>query len=225
MAFHHSPRIVSRGIAFNLDAINKKCYPGTGTSSTDTVGGNTGTLTNGITYNGKAFDFDGSTERIQYTNFLNDVWTSNTWTVSIWFNASNVDAQYDYILTTGYPIQIAINYSNLKTWISSTTGNDYYVSNFTGLSSVQVDTWYNAVLVNRASNDRQWYINGAPGPTSSNNGTPAASTDGMGGLRIGAWAGGTFPFNGQIGMVQIYDTNLTSEEILQNYNALKGRYE
>ena len=146
MAFHHSPRTVSREIAFNLDAINKKCYSGTGTSSTDTVGGNIGTLTNGITHNGKAFVFDGSTERIQYTNFLNDVWTSNTWTVSIWFNASNVAAQYDYILTTGYPIQIAINYSNLKAWISSTTSNDYYVSNFTGLSSVQVDTWYNAVL-------------------------------------------------------------------------------
>ena len=47
MGLAHSPRIVTDGLVLALDAGNTKSYPGSGTAWTDTVGGNTETLTNG----------------------------------------------------------------------------------------------------------------------------------------------------------------------------------
>ena len=53
MATLYSPRIVTDGLVLCLDAGNRRSYPGSGTSWTDMSGnGNTGTLTNGPTFNG-----------------------------------------------------------------------------------------------------------------------------------------------------------------------------
>ena len=47
MAFHYSPKIVTDGLIFALDAANHKSYPGSGTVWTDLSGNSThGTLTN-----------------------------------------------------------------------------------------------------------------------------------------------------------------------------------
>ena len=43
--------IVTDGLVICLDAANTKSYPGSGTTWTDTIGGNVGTLTNGPTFN------------------------------------------------------------------------------------------------------------------------------------------------------------------------------
>ena len=47
MSFHHSPRIVTNGLVFYLDAANPKSYSGTGTDWFDLSGnGNDGTGVN-----------------------------------------------------------------------------------------------------------------------------------------------------------------------------------
>ena len=50
MAFNYSPKIVTDGLVFAVDAANKKSYPGSGTTWTDLAGSNNGTLTNGPTF-------------------------------------------------------------------------------------------------------------------------------------------------------------------------------
>ena len=43
MAFHHSPRIVTDGLTFAVDAANTKSYPGS-TTATDMISGANGTF-------------------------------------------------------------------------------------------------------------------------------------------------------------------------------------
>ena len=52
MGFYRAPQIVTNGLVMYLDAANPKSYPTTGTAWYDRSGnGNTGTLTNGPTFN------------------------------------------------------------------------------------------------------------------------------------------------------------------------------
>ena len=225
MAFHHSPRTVSRGVVFNFDPINKKCYAGSGTEATSSIGSATGTLTNGITYDGKALVFDGTDEQVQFDDYLNSTFTSNVFTVSIWHNPSNVSANYNYIFTNGYPIQITLQTNQIAYWGASANSGTYFVNSFKAGSSLSTGNWYNHVLVNRGSNDREWYINGVSDGTNTANGTPATSNHAAGGVRIGDWAGNGYDYNGQISQITVYNQAHTAAEVLQNYNAMKVRYE
>ena len=40
------PDIITDGLVFAVDAADKNCYPGSGATGTDLIGGLTGTLTN-----------------------------------------------------------------------------------------------------------------------------------------------------------------------------------
>ena len=57
---YNIPKTVTDGLVLALDAGNTKSYPGSGSTWTDTIGGNNGTLTNGPTHSsnsGGYFDF------------------------------------------------------------------------------------------------------------------------------------------------------------------------
>jgi hypothetical protein len=69
MGFYRGANVVTSGLVLALDAANTKSYPGSGTTWSDLSGnGNTGTLTNGPTFNsanGGSIAFDGIDD---YTN-------------------------------------------------------------------------------------------------------------------------------------------------------------
>ena len=50
MAVEYNPKVVTDGLVLALDAGNTKSYPGSGSTWTDTIGSNNGTLTNGPTF-------------------------------------------------------------------------------------------------------------------------------------------------------------------------------
>jgi len=80
MGLGHSPSIVTSGLVLALDAGNTKSYPNTGTVWTDLSGnGNTGTLTNGPTFN----SYDARTNGNLYSEqFNNAVYSINQGTIS-----------------------------------------------------------------------------------------------------------------------------------------------
>jgi hypothetical protein len=79
--------------------------------------------------------------------------------------------------------------------------------------------WCGAVTFNTTSG---WclYLNGKQVSTNSNTTTFAGGGD----IQIACYSAGGNLFNGSIPIVQVYNRVLTSAEILQNYNALKGRF-
>ena len=189
----------------------------------DLSGNNTtGTQSGGVTYNtanGGSLVFDGTNDIITITS--TGIVTNNI-SVDIWFNVntakayaallgSNVTEKYEMLIKTA---------SNLE--ISLAPGN--YIQHNNILS---INTWTNIVV--SASNGVAWkvYKNGVDLGTPpvivgtyQINGTGVSNID-QGRIRTDV---GSFAFSGNIATTKIYNRALTAAEILQNFNAQRGRF-
>ena len=79
--------IVQDGLVLNLDAAVDQSYPGNGTTWHDLAGSNSGTLTNGPTFdkdNGGSIVFDGTND---YVNTPVNI-DANPSSIGAWFNPS-----------------------------------------------------------------------------------------------------------------------------------------
>ena len=104
------------------------------------------------------------------------------------------------------------------------------VATFTATSGTQLEgsttlttgKWYNIVGVQLSGISRKLYINGVLDGTSTSDfgTTPAGSENWM----IGQATGVSMWLDGQIANATIYNKALTAAEVLQNYNAHKGRF-
>jgi hypothetical protein len=86
---------------------------------------------------------------------------------------------------------------------------------------IATGSWYNVVYVNNTNETGSLYINGLPevvNQSSSLSGTNYFSPD-----YIGRGYNGRY-FSGKISSVSFYDRSLSTAEIQQNFNALRGRY-
>lgn len=215
MAIAYNPRIVTDGLVLCLDAGNSKSYPGSGTTWTDLSGnGNTGTLTNGPTYNssnGGSLSFDGVNDRVS-TNYK----PSGVRSYFIWVRFSSLTHSSGYQLTGTQEV-------NAYTYIGiENGGNVYYYAGTNGgtiANSVAVNTWVNLGFTLSSDGSRKVYKNGVE------------IFSGVGGLGVTATAEfsvGCINQNhfvtGNIAQVQIHNRALTAAEISQNYNALRGRF-
>ncbi len=213
MAFHYSPKIVTDGLVLALDAANQKSYPGSGTAWNDLSGNaNTGTLTNGPTFdsgNSGAISFDGTNDLVECsaissTNFTNSVWmmvdTKNingiiSWTVGT--------VRRELLFVEG---DISIVYGSSKYKRGPVLANG---------------VWTNVVGTYDGTTPLI-YVNGVSQTLGSELAAGAGAADKC---YIGRTAFSTpYYFDGKIADVKIYNKALTSVEILQNYNATKGRF-
>jgi hypothetical protein len=89
-----------------------------------------------------------------------------------------------------------------------------------------LNTWYQVVYVfkNGATKTLETYINGVSIGTVNHSLASILNTTNN--LYIGSYNGGEYSqyFNGRIGITRLYNTALTSANVLQNYNADKGKY-
>jgi len=232
MSAHGGPNIVEDGLVLALDAANTKSYPGSGTTWFDRSGnGNNGTLTNGPTFtsaNGGSIGFDGVNDYVDTITQL-QFDRLNPFTLSAWFNTSN--ASNNQIINNenssyrGYQLSINTD-SKLSLFLRNTID-----SNFLGvrvLSNFPTNSWNYVVGTYNGSSDAngiKLYTNGIEQliEVVGNNLTQTTISNETTwiGRRRPATQG---PFNGNISQVSIYNRALSASEILQNYNATKGRY-
>lgn len=190
-----------------------------------------GTPTNGPTYsetNKGYFDFDGTDQYINCGSTAGNFGT-DPFTVSIWLKFDAITSFFNK--RAADQDQILFSYSSGKPYFiyNAPNGTDYgyRISN----TSLATGTWYNLVAtVDRVSNYPVIYVNGANDGSSlqSSAGSPTtANMDNGGNLLIGTntYANTTSYFNGQMSQVLLYKNKaLSAAEVLQNYNATKGRY-
>jgi hypothetical protein len=220
MGFYRGPNLVTNGLVLSLDAGNTKSYPGSGTTWFDKSGyGNNGTLTNGPTFNSGSIVFDGVDDYIQILTSPN---LTNPLTLCAFVNTSFITGSNQVIygpVANGSDNWLSI--SNNRAQIYATQASD--VNNFTivGTTVIQANTWYHITgIVN--NNVISLYVNGVFEAASS---AQAFTVGGWNSTaRIGQRATGQFPFNGRIAYVHGYNRVLSSQEILQNYNATKSRF-
>jgi len=215
------------GLTLNLDAGNYASYPTTGTKWVD-ISGNyyNGTLTNGAVWSntsGGTITFDGVDDYINIPNgFTNTLKGKQYWTASIWVKVSSWGSNND-----AYPVLVSIGanqgqYSELYLEIGS--ANQYYMAyagDFaSGSLTTNLNQIYNLVYMKDGSSFKL-YSNGVLIDTQTGKNS-VSSVDGD--LWIGRFKTGDYELNGNIYNFTMYDRALSSSEILQNYNALKGRF-
>jgi hypothetical protein len=223
MAAGFNPKIVTNGLVFHLDGANIKSYRKTGTSCNDISGqGYTATLVNDITYEnsnlGVFFINNLSEETYISTNFdlaLGD------FTVSVWFrrvgslNILNSERIVDKNLAQGFWLGRSGTNSNL--WGGGVRESTSPFGRYITLNS---GDWH--YLVSRRSGTTHTIF--GDGITNTATGTVSNTAISTAFMRLGADQRDTSIFNGNIAMVSVYNRALSDSEILQNFNATRGRF-
>ncbi len=220
--------IVTNGLILDLDAAKRDSYPGVGTAWTNLIpNGVNGILTNGPTFssaNVGSIVFDGVDDFVNcgssnITSFSGDL------SVNCWVNAKGLtSANGGGIVVKRNSGQFPANYMlgvfTPGIFYFQINGTSPNTNSITG-PSITYNTWYNVTAVRRSST-MELYYNAALQVTGS---TPAGSSAASGvSLRVGQNHDSNAPFFGSIGLVHLYNRALSTTEILQNYNATKGRF-
>ena len=217
--------IVTDGLVLYLDAANPLSYSGSGTTWSDLSNtGNDGTLLNGVSYSssdGGSLVFDGSNDYV--SSFSSQISGSGSKTINIWFKSLTTTRQGlcgTRPSTAGQSGWALTHNANAPGVIT------YYHTGVGGIISgavISTNVWYCLALTYDVSSGvASLYLNGnqTVSPTSIGPIT-SSSFNGV----IGAeYPAPTYPLNGNISQVTIYNRVLSSSEIQQNYNSIKTRF-
>ena len=216
--YYGTPAIVTDGLVFAVDAGNGQSYVSGSLDTFSLVSSNTGSFSSTGMYdsgNQKTWYFDGVGDAIEF----NDVsFNSSGFSISCWFNSATFSEQNAIIGSVNdvSPVWVGWYYktyggANKLFWYDG-SGKEF------DFGTLSINTWYNLVAVCN-SDTLTGYLNNV------NTGSLSATYDGvfnyMGGP--GGW-GGINDFEGKIANVYIYNRALSANEVLHNYNALKGRF-
>jgi hypothetical protein len=235
MASIGGPNVVEDGLVLYVDAANTKSYPGSGTTWSDLSGnGNNGTLTNGPTFssgNGGSIVFDGVNDEVRLNGVGVSSW-NDPFTMEVWMYVPT-GASWDGGTNSRSTIFAVVgSFSGMYGLVKRPTEGQagFYVrgdnggidSTITGLAR---DTWHNLVGV-WTGTVAYLYYNGSltSGPNGSvRTGVPDSVNLTLGLARAFSGTTGAY-FEGRIAVARYFFKALTADEVLQNYNATKGRF-
>ena len=235
--------IVTNGLVLNLDAGFTPSYPRSNATWYDTsLAGNNGTFTNGPTWtsnDGGVIQFDGTNDYILLNSSIN-IAHNNAWSTSVWVYLDTYnESPFGYYNDSSTPgwyyfrrdIEAATSNTRVRLYIREQrdTGwswNSLYPFGSTYRTPATTDgywlnQWLNVVMTKSTARAYKVYINGVY--KTGNSRSAAYLNNGLSVNAIGVSYGSLF-FNGNIGPFSIYNKELTADEVLQNYNAQKGRF-
>jgi hypothetical protein len=225
--------IVSEGLVLSLDATNPASYPGNGTTWYDRSGyNNNGTLTNGPTYlqeRGRgSFVFDGVDDYIgiPYSNILAPTSSISFGCIAYPTNW-NVSSNMKILSKTesgGYSIALNNPVSKLGAWLYA--GGAYLTASY---DLTSISSGWHMVMCTFDGRYFRMYLDSINVSTADAGSVVTIGYSVNNSLFIGAEAG---PFTapsgeylaGKVSNVQLYNRALSAQEVLQNYNALKSRF-
>jgi hypothetical protein len=214
--------IVTDGLVFYVDAANSKSYISGDTTWNDlSRSGADGTLTSGVTFSSEnkgSITFDGSSDYVVF-----DIGPTNTETEFTYcFFAKRTASHLANIINrgnSGRGIWLGMGTTNFTLTIGKVA--DYPVP----YSTTEGEVYYVCFAVN--DTEFKLYVNGLSAATETISSTRTNSNS-------NSWyLGAILDTNGNINSyknqnvysVKKYNRQLSSSEIVQNYNTLKGRYD
>ena len=239
MAGSTGPDTITDNLIFSFAVANRKSYPGTETAINDLSGnGSNGVLTNAPTFNSSNsgnLQFDGlddyielgsidSTHPLSLNNQENLTW-------EFWFKPTNSGDPYQRIIdksTGGGAINgwcILVNHSPSSTKRLAIYVNNNSIIDYYGDDGYQYNEW-NHIMITKGSTygwTYKLYNNGNLITTATGKSAqfPTTTTN----CRIGTWNHSTArEFKGNLGLMNIYQKTFEVDDVLQNYNATKGRF-
>jgi hypothetical protein len=237
MAFANGPKIVTDGLILALDAADRTSYPGSGTAWNDLAGSNNGTLTNGPTFNsgnGGSIVFDGVDDYVSINSSLvltdTTPFTSSTWikpitgiltnTYAVIFTLKAVSTHWQVSYSSDPTFNLLFAFAGTSTSVGTVSSVTTLIPlNTWGLVSVQYNGGDKSLL-------SSWkvYINGVEVSIRLTGSTGASTNTNSLGFRPGSGGASGNYFLGDISNHLIYNRALSATEVLQNYNATKGRF-
>lgn len=225
------PRVVSDGLIFSADAANHKSYPGSGTTWYDLTQNNYNATLVGPTFtsgNSGGFEFDGINDYVKLDQVPTTVLSSFTWQFIIKPISFTNDVR---LITTRGGVDgpgFWLNITSTKTaQVTIGTVADYDLTNSINYLNTNNIYFLNFVIDNTTA---QLYINGALIQTQTISSTRTQPDNNI-------WVNGVFLnidgtlrsspntyANQTLYSLSYYNRALSSNEVLQNYNALKPRF-
>lgn len=233
MAFRYSPKIVTDGLVLYLDAANTKSYVSGSTSWNDlTINSNTGVLTNGPVYSGASnggIVFDGTNDLVYIPFVLN---TSTNFTIEVVAKCNNMisdpspqNRQTIWSFTSG--TSQGYQLLDLDVWndtiISFNGDNNLYAGPMSFVGTSFGSNNINVYTFSKSGTSQSFYLNSTFKTSVTQTYTGTSQYFKLGSRGSGATGTGQ-QWNGIIYSVKIYNRNLSSTEVLQNYNATKSRF-
>ena len=226
------PRVVSDGLIFSADAANHKSYPGSGTTWYDLTQNNyNATLINSPTFtseNSGGFGFDGTDDYVELGQVPTTVLSSFTWQFifkpisftngvrlittrgdngkGFWLNITNTkiaQVTIGTVLGGDYDFTESINYLNI---------NNIYFLTFV-IDNTTAQLYINGILIQTPQT-----ISSTRTQSLTNSWVNGVFLEPNGTLRPATYA------NQTLYSLSYYNRALSSNEVLQNYNALKPRF-
>lgn len=229
MGIGYNAKIVTNGLVLCLDAGNTKSYPGTGTTWTDlSRNNNNGTLTNSPVFssaNGGLINFTAASSQYVSVSDADSLSATNI-SVEAWVRFSVAGTRIIYCGKGA-----GAGFADTEYWLERTAGNQFSVwfSNGTtganhllASSSVSINTWYHVVGVYDGTAIRG-YVNGVQDSATFNlTGSLVATSIGYSIGRLGTL--NALYHSGDVAVNRIYNRALSAADVLQNFNALRGRF-
>lgn len=226
MAFSYSPKIVTDGLVLYLDAGNAYSYVSGSTNWNDLSRSQAnGSLINGPTFSSAdlgSIVFDGNNDYIDLGNPNLYKFTTN-FSISAWALYSQIKTQWPAIIAKGdqaYRISANENGTKFHFGINNSTTTSIF---FDSTINFELNKWYYTTLT-FTNIKLTGYVNGIESGNASF-ASPTSCYNNPYNVRLGSneQGGGRF-WPGRISGVQFYNRVLSAEEVLQNYNATKGRF-
>jgi len=166
--------------------------------------------------------FDGTDDYISLDATTDIQAQAVDWTWECWFYVDADASSYDYLFAYGPPHQIAWYNNQLNAWFNDIDGTSSYNVEFSsGSNTVPTGQWTHGVI-SRIGSSWKMYINGVEKASASASFTVANSSTAP---KIGSYDGSQHFLDGKIASMRIYKgKGFTAEEVLQNYNAMRGRF-
>ena len=231
-----SPDIVTDGLVFCVDAADKKSYSGSGDTWYDRSGeDNDGTLTGGTSFsstNGGVLDFDGvddyvSMGDVELLDFTDGKFSIICWayTDSSWTSGDTYPNLVSKGATAGWDTDgwslFHFRPSEGRVGLGMRNGGSvstvYWDSNDAAKNK---DVWQmHSATVNGSGNTAYVYLNTTRKNSSTPSINPASNS-----TNVYIARDTSRYFYGKVGSVQIYNRQLSAEEVAQNFNAMRGRF-
>lgn len=225
MGMYRGPRIITEDLILYLDAGNDKSYTGSGSSWNSLLGGYSGTLANAPTFTSsfpKHFTFNGSNQMVN-TNLPNSVLGESFSLICVFTKQGNnsITAISDRIFTanrTATATKWCLGWRQNGNLSFAGTGGSETLASFSIPTGVFIfcGLSYNNNVYSMFINNELVVNGSSAGVTNTTNfeniaiaGRPDNSDRFM---------------NGKLAIAMIYNRNLSNSEILQNFNALRGRF-
>ena len=227
MGCSSGPDVVEDGLVLCLDAASKRSYSGSGTTWVDTVGGVTGSLTNGAYFdsdNAGSISFDGANDKVTFNSFPQLF--SGSFTFSTWVYREQSAARD--ILFGSYSQTNNVNFevhgsNDMRFWWNNGQKDARSINNvsFTGWQYLT----YQRIRLSSTSSTIIMYHN----ITSTYNSTFSSGFSDIttpSTFYVGSdTRTGSVCLYGKIPQISIYNRAITADEVRQNYLSTKERYQ